>query len=67
MKQSTITLLPGTIKTIKITVCSACGHSQDVDQTYANDWPNACAAWMDQIYLSQDHTLNCPDFDNQDQ
>ena len=52
--------------TIIITVCHTCGFVQDVDTNYADDWPNACAAWIDQLYFSKDHTLTCPDFDDQD-
>ena len=44
-------------------ICHTCGFSQEVGEFDYEEWPSACNEWIQQLYLSQDHTLNCPDFD----
>ena len=46
-------------------ICHTCGFTQEVDEDYAREWPLACNEWLQQLYWSRDHTLNCPDFDDQ--
>ena len=50
-------------ESISITICHTCGFAQEVDKSYSLEWPHACAAWLERLFWSKDHTLNCPDFD----
>jgi len=31
-------------------VCESCGLIQEVDREYADEWPTACAEWLDGLY-----------------
>jgi hypothetical protein len=53
-------------ESIPMTICHTCGFSQEVDKSYSLEWPHACAAWLERLFWSKDHTLNCPDFDEQE-